>query len=329
MPGIGRNLFSAKSPKKKGVISIFDFDNPRLELSGIIVLLRAEDGNLCTLVFDLGADSHEGKELANNAMTNAQLWHRRLGHLNKRSLELMQRLDGNAVTFDGSIDHCHVCVMGKRPQLAHPKKVKHADITAPFQLVYGNLMGPFNPTDRGGYEYVSDITDQFTKWTVAYLLYTKDQALASLQLFVTSTVIPFGSRIATWRADKGSKYTGEDFKVLVQAPAPAPGPAPTPASAAPGGTNRHANRGTVGVTPAITRSRAARHFPVPVATRYGEGRNNDKATLAKLFEAGTPQRLSELELGPPCYLGEIVHQAENASSNVEYAYVATNALGRF
>ena len=60
-----------------------------------------------------------------------------------------------------------------------------------------------------------------------------------------------------------------------------------------------------------------------------KGRNNDKATLAELFEAGTPQRLSKLELGPPCYLGEIVHQAENASSNVEYAYVATNALGSF
>ena len=180
---------------------------------------------------------------------------------------------------------------------------------------------------------MSDITDQFTKWAVAYLLYTKDQALASLQLFVTLTVIPFGSRIATWRADKGGKYTGEDFKVLVQAPAPAPGPAPTPASAAPRETNRHVNRGIVGVTPAITpaitRNRATRHLPVPVATRYGEGRNNDKATLAELFEAGTPQRLSELELGPPCYLGEIVHQAENASSNVEYAYVATNALGRF
>ena len=128
-------------------------------------------------MFDLGADSHEGKELANNAMTNAQLWHRRLGHLNKRSLELMQRLDGNAVAFNGSIDHCHVCAVGKRHQLAHPKKVKHADITAPFQLVYGNLMGPFKPTDRGGYEYVSDITDQFTKWAVAYLLYRRLLAL--------------------------------------------------------------------------------------------------------------------------------------------------------
>ena len=109
-----------------------------------------------------------------------------------------------------------VCAVGKNHHLAHHKKAKQADITAPFQQVYGDLMGPFKPTARGGYEYVSKITDQFTKWTAVYLLCSKDEALASLQLFVTSTAIPFGSRIVTWRADKGDEYTGEDFKECCQ-----------------------------------------------------------------------------------------------------------------
>ena len=67
---------------------------------------------------------------------------------------------------------------------------------------------------------------------------------------------------------------------------------------------------------------------MPVATRYGGGRNNNRATLAEVVEAETLQHLNELRLGPPCYMVTIAHQAENASSNVEYAYVATNALGR-
>ena len=216
VPGIGCNLFSVSSATKKGVVSIFDFDNPRLELSGITVLLRAEDDDVYSLVFDLSADSHGGKELAMSAMTNAQLWHRRLGRLNKRSLELMQGRDDNGVAFDGSIDHCNVCGVGKSRQLAHPKKAKHTDITMSFQLVHGDLMGPFKPAARGGYEYMSKITDQFTKQMAVYLLCTKDQAPASLQLFVTSTAIPFGSRIVSWRADKGGEYTGEDFKAYCQ-----------------------------------------------------------------------------------------------------------------
>ena len=130
VPGIGGNTFSVKSATKKGIVSIFDFDNP--VWSG------------------LSADSHGGEELAMNAMTNAQLWHRRLGHLNKRILELVQRRDGNRVVFDGSIDHFDVCAVRKSHQLAHPKKVTHAGITAPFQLVYGNLMGPFKPAVREG-----------------------------------------------------------------------------------------------------------------------------------------------------------------------------------
>ena len=81
--------------------------------------------------------------------------------------------------------------------------------------------------------------------------------------------------------------------------------------------------------PAGTRSRAASLVPVPVATRYGGGRNNNKATLAELLEADTLQRSSELKLEPPWYTEDIAHQAENASFNVEYAYVITNALGSF
>ena len=73
VPGIGRNIFSVESATKKGVVSISDFDNSRLELSDITIPLRAEDGDLYSLVFDFSTDSHGGKELAMNAMTNAQL----------------------------------------------------------------------------------------------------------------------------------------------------------------------------------------------------------------------------------------------------------------
>ena len=137
LPGIGRTLFSVKLATKKGVVSIFDFDNPRLEVSGITVPLCIENDDLYSLVLDYSADSHGGKELTMNAMTNAQLGHGWLGLLNKGSLELMQRRDGKGVAFDGSIDHCDVCAVGNCHQLAHPKKAKNADIMALIHLVYG------------------------------------------------------------------------------------------------------------------------------------------------------------------------------------------------
>ena len=124
----------------------------------------------------------------------------------------MQRRDGNRITFDGTIADCDVCAVGKSHQLAHPKKAENADIKAPFQLVYADLMGPFAPAAHGGYKYVSKITDHFSRWNAVYLLCSKDQALASLQAYVTSTVIPFSSRIVRFRTDKGGEYTGKDFQ---------------------------------------------------------------------------------------------------------------------
>ena len=74
-----------------------------------------------------------------NAVANAQVWHRRLGHLNNHYLELVNRRNGNSVAFDGSIADCEVCSVGKIHQLAHPKKATHATINAIFHLVNGDL----------------------------------------------------------------------------------------------------------------------------------------------------------------------------------------------
>ena len=145
-------------------------------------------------------------ELAMNAVANAQVWHRRLDHLNKRSLELINRKNGTGVAFGGYFANYVVCAVGKIHQLAHPKTTKRATINSPFQLVYGDLMSLFKPTARGGYKFVDKITDQFNKWTSVYLLCSKYQALASLQLFVTSTVIPLG--VLTREAN----FTGDEFK---------------------------------------------------------------------------------------------------------------------
>ena len=144
VPGIGRNMFSVKTATRKGIVSIFDVNKPRLKAGDITVPLRGENDALYSFKLNLSADGYVGKELAMNAVTNAQVWHQRLGHLDTRSLGLMNRNNGNGVAFDGSIADCDVCAVGKSHQLAHPKKVNHAANNAPFQLVYGDLMGPSN-----------------------------------------------------------------------------------------------------------------------------------------------------------------------------------------
>ena len=143
VPGIGRDLFSVKTAARKGIVLIFDVIKPRLEAGGITVSLRGENDDLYSFKLDLSADGYAGKELAMNAVTTAQVWHRRLGHLNKRNLELMNMKSSNGLAPDGSIVDCDVCAVGKNHQLAHSKKANHAAINAPFQLAYGDFTGSF------------------------------------------------------------------------------------------------------------------------------------------------------------------------------------------
>ena len=119
----------------------------------------------------------------------------------------MNKNIGDGVAFDGSITDCDVCAMRKSYQLAHPKKSNHAAINAPCQLVYADLMGPFKPTSLSARSPTSSY-----KWTAVYLLCSKDQPFASLQLFVTSIVILLGKRVIRWLAGKRGEFVGDEFK---------------------------------------------------------------------------------------------------------------------
>ena len=171
--------------------------------------LRSENCDLCSFVLGLSADQYGAKELAVNAITNAQVWYRRLGHLHAQSLDIIRKRDGTDITFEGAVLDCDVCAVGKAQQLAHLNIANH-NVNRPFQLSYGGLTGPFTPVAIA--KYVGKITNEYTKWTVVYLWTSNNQALQSLQLFVGSTFIPFGGSIVRWHADKGGEYTGEELR---------------------------------------------------------------------------------------------------------------------
>ena len=93
-----------------------------------------------------------------NAVANAQVWHRRLGHFHAQSLDILRKRKGIGITFEGAVSDCDVCAVGKAQQLAHPYTANHK-VSRLFQLCYGDLMGPFTPVAIGGYKYVTKITD--------------------------------------------------------------------------------------------------------------------------------------------------------------------------
>ena len=211
VPGLGCNLFSVKQASRNGVVSIFDKYNPKLEANNFTLPLQELENDLYFFSVDLVSGS-SAPELAMQAAATATLWRRRMGHLNRKSLNLLKKVNNNGVSFDGTVPDCEVCVVGKSRQRAHPKTADQ-HVQKLFQLVFTDIMGQFTPEALGGYKYVSKISYEPTRWTEIYLLKSKDGALHALQSFVQSMVIPSGVRVERLRAgkEKGPQLSMQDL----------------------------------------------------------------------------------------------------------------------
>ena len=73
VPEVGRTLFSMTRTAKKGFVTIFDYQSPRLEGFNVTMPLRSESGDFNSFVLDLSADRYGAKELVMNVVTNAQV----------------------------------------------------------------------------------------------------------------------------------------------------------------------------------------------------------------------------------------------------------------
>lgn len=93
-------------------------------------------------------------------MESANIWHRRVGHINGKYLDVLRRVSGNGIEFTSDLQPRGVCA--KSSQQPHPKSAKN-DVTLPFQLVTVDVLGELRPGAMGGFKFFSNISDQLTE----------------------------------------------------------------------------------------------------------------------------------------------------------------------
>lgn len=82
VPDLGRNLVSVNQAARSGGVSICFMNKLRLETSTFTLPLQELGHDLYYFSLDLNAGS-DATKLAIQAGANTNLWHRRLGHLNR------------------------------------------------------------------------------------------------------------------------------------------------------------------------------------------------------------------------------------------------------
>ncbi|KAJ9537478.1 hypothetical protein OSB04_030211 [Centaurea solstitialis] len=89
------------------------------------------------------------------------LWHCRLGHINKKRVELLLK-GGFLGTFNYKPFHnCESCLSGKMTKQPFNKENERA--TDLLEIIHTDVCGPFSHVARGGYRYFITFTDDFSR----------------------------------------------------------------------------------------------------------------------------------------------------------------------
>lgn len=161
--------------------------------------------------------SYDSKQVTEKQPLDTQeLWHRRLAHLNSRSMHLMKSGMVIGINYDNThYKSCETCVKGKQTRLPFPKKSENRSKEI-LGLVHTDLCGPMQCASYGGCRYFLLFTDDFTRKSFVYFLKSKDEVFESFIKFKALVETQTGMKIKMLRSDNGLEYVNKKLQVYLE-----------------------------------------------------------------------------------------------------------------
>ncbi|GJV94795.1 retrovirus-related pol polyprotein from transposon TNT 1-94 [Tanacetum coccineum] len=142
----------------------------------------------------------------------ALLWHRRLGHLNFQSLNLLHQKNmvGGLPQIHEIEGVCEGCALGKHHRKPFLKGVawRAKEI---LELVNTDLCGPMRNPSHGNNLYFILFIDDFSRMTWVYFMKEKSQVFGIFKKFKIFVEKQTGSFIKILRSDQGKEYNSKEF----------------------------------------------------------------------------------------------------------------------
>jgi hypothetical protein len=144
------------------------------------------------------------------------LWHRRLAHVNMRTLQILHKdnhiLGLTDLTF-AEDRVCRACIEGKMHELPHPSKMIISSKRV-LELLHMDLFGPPTHASLGGKKYCFVIVDDYSRYTWVYFFKNKYETQQTFKDFTNDVQHQYGQDILMIRSDNSTEfknYTLNDF----------------------------------------------------------------------------------------------------------------------
>ncbi|GJV39118.1 putative ribonuclease H-like domain-containing protein [Tanacetum coccineum] len=150
---------------------------------------------------------------AKATIDESNLWHRRLGHINFKTMNKLVR--GNLVRglpsklFEN--DHtCVACQKGKQHKASCKTKLV-SSISQPLQMLHMDLFEPTSVRSINHKTYCLVVTDDFSRFSWVFFLATKDEASGILKTFITGIENQINHKVKIIRCDNGTEFKNNDM----------------------------------------------------------------------------------------------------------------------
>ena len=194
VPGLQHNLLSTSQLTSKGHRITMTSENTVVSGKGFTLICSSVNG-LPILHF---SPLHGQAMVAN---VTGDVWHKRLGHVNKETLRTL----GLPV----SPTKCSTCVEGKAKKLSFQHQEKRT--TDVGELICSDICGPITPVTENGERYMQVILDDFSNFVVVRILCNKSEAGQNLITYVRHLEKQLGKPVKRIRTDCGGEFKSKEL----------------------------------------------------------------------------------------------------------------------
>lgn len=218
VPDLRTNLMSVSKITDSGFDVIFSKENAKvLNRNGDIKLVADRIGGLyyAREIKDK-SDSKPSCALSTSVnLSDLELWHRRLGHVNARDLiEAKRHGTINGLKFDAKEFTCETCLKGKMTRAPFPKKSNR--VTELLDLIHSDVCGPMRVESMGKAKYFIEFIDDHSRWSEVRFLRHKSEALQATKEFIAFAENQTGKNVKCFQSDNGLEFTGKDFDIFLK-----------------------------------------------------------------------------------------------------------------
>jgi len=202
IPDIRLNIISTGKLDDDGYANYFGEGKWKLT-KGSLVVAKGRKQNTLYLTQAKLSDGELNAAVRNSSI---ELWHKRLGHLSQKGLQILAKKKLLPEVTGMPLETCVDCLAGKQHRVAFqsfsPSRRTHS-----LDLVHTDLCYMKDRT-LGGALYFVTFIDDFSRKVWCFALKSKDQVLGVFKHFQAKVERETGRKLKCVRSDNGGEYQG-------------------------------------------------------------------------------------------------------------------------